>query len=230
MPPPDNAVPEPRDAPLEIRTMSETDDWEALAALLHEAYREHAQAGRNYAACTQSAEETRQRCAGGTTLLAFVRGRLAGTATLHEQRRHGRPPSGYVSQVAVSPGFRHMGIAKRLLDRLEQMAKDKGWSVLDCNTAASARSLVAWYQRLGWQKVSLRSFPATSYYSVLFRKRLDGRKPAPGAWRYPLDCLVCRLLWRRDGSLRLPGRLARRLGLLPASLAKASSPASEQPG
>jgi hypothetical protein len=123
-----------------------------------------------------------------------------------------------------------MGIAKRLLDRLEQMAKDKGWSILDCNTAASARSLVAWYQRLGWQKVSLRSFPATSYYSVLFRKRLDGRKPVPGAWRYPLDCLVCRLLWHRDGRLRLLGRLARGLGLFPARLTDAASPADGERG
>lgn len=204
---------------VEIRPMRETDGWEELTALLHDAYREHLRAGRNYAAGTQSPGETRRRCEGGTTLLAFVGGCLAGTATLHGQRRYGRAPSGYISQVAVSPEFRHSGLGRKLLAGLERIASEKGYSVLDCNTAASARPLIAWYLGQGWRKVSLRSFPGTSYYSILFRKRLDGRRNPPGTWRYPLDCLLCHLLWRADGTLRPPGRLAKRLGLLPPDLA-----------
>ena len=197
-----------------IREMRATDSWEELTDLLHAAYREHLLEGRNYAACTQSVDETRQRCAGGTTLLAFVDGRLAGTATLHEQRRHGRAPSGYISQVAVSPDFRGLGIGWRLLSELERIARKKGYSILDCNTAATADSLVAWYLRQGWQKVSLRSFPGTAYYSILFRKRLDGPQKPPGTWRYSADCLLCHILWRHDGTLRPIGRLAHCLGLL----------------
>lgn len=204
--------------PVEIRPMRETDGWEELTDLLHEAYREHLRAGRNYAACSQSPEETRQRCLKGMTLLAFVDDQLAGTATLLEERRHGRAPSGYISQVAVSPEFRNLGIGRKLLSELEEVAREKGYSVLDCNTAASAKPLVAWYLRQGWQKVSLRSFPGTTYYSILFRKRLDGQGNPPGTWRYPLDCLACQLLWRADGSLRPLGWLAKRFGFLPPDL------------
>ncbi|MBR6021512.1 MAG: GNAT family N-acetyltransferase [Kiritimatiellae bacterium] len=207
-----------------IREMLEDDSWEDLTALLHEAYREHFLAGRDYAACSQSVEETRQRCQGGTTLLAFADGRLEGTATMHERMHFGRP-CGYVSQVAVSPGCRGMGTGRKLLESLETIAKEKGVDLLECNTAATARRLVAWYQRQGWQKVSLRSYEATNYYSVVFRKKLDGKRHARTAWHYPVDWMACHLLWRKDGELRLLGKIAWHLGhfrfLRPGHLSRA---------
>ena len=129
--------------PVEIRPMRDTDGWEELTELLREAYREHLLGGRDYTACTQTPEKTRQRCAGGTTLLAFAGGHLVGTATIHEQRRHGRAPGGYISQIAVSPDFRKSGIGRRLLSELERIAGERHWSILDCNTAETAEALVA---------------------------------------------------------------------------------------
>lgn len=203
---------EPVAAPddLVIREMRESDSFEDLTDLLHAAYQEHLREGRNYRAATQSVEMTRRRCREGITLLAFLHGQLVGTATMAE--KHGRRcVYGGLLQVAVSPDCRALGLGKILLARLEQLAREKGYAFLVCDTAASARKLVAWYLRQGWRKVSCKSHKSTNYYSIVFRKPLDGRPLGLlddlGFW---LNALQCHMFWRADGRLRMPLRLIRR--------------------
>jgi ribosomal protein S18 acetylase RimI-like enzyme len=190
--------------------MRDGDSWEALTDLLHAAYREHQLAGRNYIACTQTPETTRRRCQGGVTFLAFSGGRLAGTATLKESRR-GRALVGQVLLVAVAPDCRSLGTGRKLLATVEKTAREKGCARLVCDTAETATALVKWYLRQGWRKVSLESNESTNYYSIVFEKPLDGRPRSPVSWKYPLNRLLCKSLWRADGSLRPLGLLARKL-------------------
>ena len=198
-----DSAPSPASPPngVVIREMRDSDSFEELTALLHGAYREHLRQGRNYLAATQSVEMTRRRCEGGTTLLAFADGRLAGTATMRETRK-GRCLCGSLSQVAVSPDCRKLGLGKRLLNQLETMAREKGYSCLLCDTAATARELVSWYLRQGWQKVSCKSHPSTNYYSIVFRKYLDGRPHRFVGLLFRLKSIQCHLLRRADGNLR----------------------------
>lgn len=186
--------------------MPENGDWEKLTLFLHEAYKEHALANRCYKACGQNAEETKQRCRGNTCLLAWSENELAGTVTM-EKRCHGNVAYGYIMQLAVAPQFRQFGLGHLLLIQMEELARQRGYAYLSCDTASTAVKLVNWYVRQGWRKVACISHGETNYYSTVFQK--DWEKASSGTmdWRYPWSCLKCRLLWTSGGKLRLFGRI-----------------------
>ncbi len=203
-----NRAGESQSGMLRFCVMDPDGDWEGLTDLLHLAYKEHAKAGRNYTACDQSVELTQKRCRGNVCLLAWIGDELAGTITL-EERRKGRVLYGYIMQVAVAPQFRKNGVGHRLLDRVEQIAREKGYMYLTCDTASSATHLVAWYIKQGWRKVSCISHKSTNYYSTVLRKYLTGT-PHSLHWNaYFLNCMKCRLLWKKDGSLRTAGKMTK---------------------
>lgn len=60
--------------------------WEEITELLHLAFASHLENGLNYAACTQTEEETRQRVGDGMCMVALINGELVGTATLNFYR------------------------------------------------------------------------------------------------------------------------------------------------
>ena len=196
------------DAGIRFCTMEPDGDWDALTEFLHIAYREHAMAGRNYTACAQTVEETRRRCRGNVCLLAFAGETLAGTVTL-AGREKGGEPYGYVMQVAVAPQFRKLGLGRQLLAKVEEIARGKGYAFLICDTASTATKLLAWYVRQGWVKTACRSHSSTNYYSTVLRKNLQGRPGPFHRWVYLWNCVCCRLLWKKNGSLRLLGKMAR---------------------
>lgn len=187
--------------------MEENGDWKSLTEFLHEAYREHALAGRHYKASFQTVEQTKERCLGNTCLLAMQNGVLAGTITMEERRKKG-VPYGYVMQVAVSPQCRKLGLGRRLLEEVERMAKERGYACLSCDTAESAVKLVDWYLRQGWRKVSCTSHKETNYFSTVLQKDWANAPSIPG-WKYGMDWLKCHLLWRPDGKLRIFGTVVK---------------------
>lgn len=63
--------------------------WEEITELLHLAFASHLENGLNYAACTQTEEETRQRVGDGMCMVALINGELVGTATLNFYRGGG---------------------------------------------------------------------------------------------------------------------------------------------
>lgn len=193
---------------LRFCVMEPDGDWEALTDLLHLAYREHAEAGRNYTACDQSVEQTQKRCRGNVCLLAWIGDELAGTITLVE-RRKGHVLYGYIMQVAVDPRFRKNGVGHQLLAQVEQIARDKGYAYLSCDTASTAKKLVKWYVKQGWIKVSCKSHKSTNYYSTVFRKYLHATPHPRHGNAYFWNCMKCHLLWKQDGSLRIAGKMAK---------------------
>jgi len=191
----------------------ESVSWDALAALLHEAYAEHARAGRHYAACDQTPEATRRRVGDGHCFLAFVDGKLAGTATLGELATPDAPVRrGCIYQVAVAPAFRSLHLGRAMLGHAEEVARQDGLAQLVCDTALSATRLHAWYESMGWTRCGLLSHRGTNYYSIEFCKYLDGRRTGlHEKFRYLWQCVATRAKLRPDGERRGWARLARKI-------------------
>lgn len=76
---------------------------------------------------------------------------------------------------------------------------------LFCDTAVEAQKVVTWYLQTGWQKIGLRSYRTTNYYSVVLRKPVCGRKYAVlEAWMYlSISFVICHFVFKRNGEIRL---------------------------
>jgi ribosomal protein S18 acetylase RimI-like enzyme len=83
-------------------------------------------------------------------LLAVVEGRIAGTVQLACDTPPNQPHRADVRKLLVHPDFRRRGIAEALMLGLEQLARERGRSLLTLDTRAgdSAERL---YLRLGYQ-------------------------------------------------------------------------------
>ena len=173
--------------------------WEEITELLHLAFASHLENGLNYAACTQTEEETRQRVGDGMCMVALINGELVGTATLNFYRG-----VAHLGQVAVHPDFRKYGIGRKLQAYILEDARNRKLSALVCDTSERATEIVAWYLRTGWQKVGLASGQTTNYYSIVFRKPVCGRRytALEAGIRFYLSSCFWRLMLTEHGKIR----------------------------
>lgn len=58
----------------------------------------------------------------------------------------------YVGMLSVAPGLQNKGIGKLMLQLAEQLAKVQGCSALTMTVITVRTSLIAWYQRHGYQQ------------------------------------------------------------------------------
>lgn len=63
---------------------------------------------------------------------------------------------GYITNVAVHPGFRRCGIASALLDALETLARKKEWAFLTLEVRVSNYAARALYEKQGFMEAGLR--------------------------------------------------------------------------
>jgi GNAT superfamily N-acetyltransferase len=163
---------------VELRLLGAGDDLDELTALLHRAYAELGRAGLNFTAVDQDASVTARRVRGKECWLALVDGRLAGTVTLADGRPADVPdfgngrPVGFVEQLGVDPAFRGRGLGRRLLDRVEERARERGLGVIALDTAAPAARLLRLYAARGYREVDRVRFPGKTYESVVLAKPL----------------------------------------------------------
>ncbi len=182
--------------------------WADLTSLLHSAFEEHRLCGLNYSACDQPEEVTRERSQRGICLVALIDDILVGTATLSFENSEG-----HLCQVGVLPEYKGYGIGKRLVNEVIALCRQQKVEALYCNTSAKAVSVVKWYMSHNWQKIGLKSFSGTNYYSIEFRYPITGRRYH--SWecsiRYYISLIYCMSLWREDGNLRPVGRFLKKI-------------------
>ncbi len=174
--------------------------WAEITELLHLAFAVHLKTGLNYAACTQTVEETISRVGDGMCIVGLMDGILVGCATVHFNGG-----IGHLSQVAVHPTFQKYGIGRKLQDYIFDYAKANGCKALICDTSEKAVEVVKWYLQTGWQKVGLCSHTTTNYYSVVFRKPVCGRKYPiwEARLRFGVSSCFWRMLLRKNGKVRV---------------------------
>lgn len=197
---------------LEIILKPDSVTWEDITDLLHHAFAEHKAEGLHYSACDQSVEVTRQRAENSICLVALLDEKLVGTGLVSFEKRHGKTV-GYLSQLGILPKVKGRGIGTKIKITCMEICCQKGVDAIYCNTSAKAESVIRFYTQKGWQKVRLLSFENTNYYSIEFRCPIRGRvySRAEASVRFFLSSLFCRCLWREDGTLRLLGKMCRKV-------------------
>ncbi|WP_376088673.1 GNAT family N-acetyltransferase [Roseomonas sp. CCTCC AB2023176] len=90
---------------------------------------------------------------GGTVLLvAWCDGQIAGTAQLVLAQQPNGPHRAEVAKVLVDPAYRRRGIARALMQRVEQTARGIGRKLLILDTWSDREAAVL-YRALGWMEV-----------------------------------------------------------------------------
>jgi len=165
-----------------IREFREDDAVPPITALLHAAYAPLAQMGFRYLATHQDDATTERRLRDGFSFLAEKDGILIGTITLRSHapqspcQWYRRPPVYTFGQFAVRSDLQRLGIGRRLLDFVTELAKQQGATELALDTAEGATHLRRWYERLGFRLVEHISWPETNYRSVVLSLTLASRE------------------------------------------------------
>ncbi|MCE4539500.1 GNAT family N-acetyltransferase [Pelomonas sp. P7] len=173
-----------------IRPLRPGDSLEALTALLHAAYASLAAQGWNFTAVDQSVDVTRERLKGAQGFVAELNGRFVGTIAIRGPKPAGEayiadpPPALYttpgtaiLSQLAVHPDCRGLGLGERLMDAAEAWAREQGFKHVALDTAEPAEALRRRYERRGYAEVGRVQWQGKTYASVLMRKRVGGGSP-----------------------------------------------------
>lgn len=172
-------------AEIEYRGLLPTDDVGEITELLHAAYAKHAAVGLHFVASHQSVEVTRERLDEGETFVATSNGELVGIITLglgaatakseqstQREDYYRRPGVADFGQFAVSPAHQGLGIGSRLIEMVEERARELGMSELAPNTSEQAHDLIAMYEKKGYRIVGHVKWPEVNYRSVILSKTL----------------------------------------------------------
>lgn len=138
------------------------DDLRQLASLLVETVRDGAAVSFLDSLTDQDAQDWWRRTIGSLHPRGFILvarrqdldGRILGTVQLHPAWAPNQPGRAEVAKLMVHPGARGLGIARRLMVELEQLAADAGYTLLtlDTKTGTPAERL---YGSLGWTCVGV---------------------------------------------------------------------------
>ncbi|HEY8879048.1 MAG TPA: GNAT family N-acetyltransferase [Roseateles sp.] len=170
---------------MDIRPLHPSDSLDELTRLLHVAYASLAAQGWNFTAVDQGVDVTRDRLAGAQGFVAELDGRLVGTVAVRGPKPAGEayiadpPPPLYttpgtaiLSQLAVHPDCRGLGLGERLMDVAEAWASAQGFSRIALDTAEPAAALRRRYERRGYVPVGGIRWQGKTYASVLMSKTL----------------------------------------------------------
>jgi GNAT superfamily N-acetyltransferase len=168
------------------RLLRDSDDVDAITALLHAAYAPLAAGGMRFVASHQDASVTLRRMSRGDTIVAERDGRLVGIVTLASPENTGGTPHydrvdvASFGQFAVAPGEQRAGIGSTLIEIIETLAAERGAAELSLDTSEHASGLIAFYRKRGFQFVGHHRWESVNYRSVVLSKRLSagpGREP-----------------------------------------------------
>jgi GNAT superfamily N-acetyltransferase len=168
-----------------IRPLAASDCLTELTGLLHASYASLAAQGWNFTAVDQPVDVTRDRLAGAQGFVAELDGRLVGTVAIRGPKPAGEayiadpPPPLYttpgtaiLSQLAVHPDCRGLGVGERLIDAAEAWAGAQGFAEIALDTAEPATALRRRYERRGYVTVGGVQWHGKTYASVLMSKPL----------------------------------------------------------
>ncbi|MET7806114.1 helix-turn-helix domain-containing GNAT family N-acetyltransferase [Micromonospora chersina] len=102
----------------------------------------------------------------GVFLLATLNGEPVGCGAV---KLHAGAPA-EIKRVWVSDGVRGLGVGRRLLDRLERYAAERGWTAVRLDTNRNLTEAIALYRAAGYQEIA--PYNDEPYAHHWFEKRL----------------------------------------------------------
>lgn len=163
---------------INIRQLQPDDSLEQLTELLHRAYKQLADMGLKYVATYQPVDTTAKRIKDGVCFVAEFETRIVATLTYyppglaHAARELNITDCAWVGQMGVEPPLQRYGIGLKLLDFVEDYARQKGAQRMGLDTSEKAQHLIDWYTKLGYQFRQYLSWDITNYRSVILVKEL----------------------------------------------------------
>lgn len=160
------------------RYLEPDDSIDEITGMLHEAYAPLAQDGMRFVASYQSPSVTQEGVKKGETIVAIDNGRLIGIITLAETTAtrgsplYDRDDVASFGQFAVRPSHQGRGIGAKLLELVEQRAREKGVGELALDTSEKAVQLTELYQAKGYRFIEYLQWRDTNYRSMVFSKKL----------------------------------------------------------
>lgn len=185
--------------------------YEEITELLHAAYSERVAQGLYYPAAMQTAQQTRKRVGDGVCLVALMDKKLVGTITYKLFKKPNKTvlkkDKSYciISQFATHPNLRNQGIGTKLWEHVKNIASNDELDAIYLDTAEPTKKLIDWYLHLGCEKVGYISHPHTNYFSVVLRKRINGKRYNRMYLkaRYLASKMLCVLQYRSNGKIRI---------------------------
>ncbi|QKS72786.1 GNAT family N-acetyltransferase [Paenalkalicoccus suaedae] len=165
---------------IDITVFSEDErDIEELTVVLNRAYKQLADMGMRYVASHQNSTITRERIAQARCLVALDGERIVGTISFYPPGTkvscpwYSKSDVAVIGQFGVLPEYQGSGVGKRLLDAIEQYAREQDhMHHVALDTAETADHLIALYTKRGYGFVEYVDWEATNYRSVIMSKPL----------------------------------------------------------
>lgn len=164
---------------LVVRPIRQSDSLEELTELLHAAYKPLGEMGLRFFATHQTVEQTRDRVESGECFVAELGGKVVGTITLYTDPYNDSPDwyrrhdVGWFGQFAVEPSQQRTGIGKKMIEFIEQRARERGLAEIALDTSEKAVHLIEYYQKKGWRIVDETQWDVTNYRSLILSKALQ---------------------------------------------------------
>ncbi|WP_255170396.1 GNAT family N-acetyltransferase [Natrononativus amylolyticus] len=102
-----------------------------------------------------------------TTLVALDDERLIGTVRLLYER-----DEPYLERLAVDPDRQGSGVGRRLMDRIEAVAREKEYDCIQLTTFDDHPFLLEWYEQRGYERTKRHERPERPYDFVSMEKPL----------------------------------------------------------
>ena len=134
--------------------------------------------GLRYVATWQDETVTRRRIEGAECWVAEQDGRIVGTITLYPPGRgkghafYERDGVAKIGQFGIEPDLQGSGLGSRMMDRVEERARELGATELAGDTAEPAEHLHAFYAKRGYREIGRIRWDVVNYESVIRSKRL----------------------------------------------------------
>lgn len=169
-----------------VRPLEPDDSLAHLTALLHRAYKQHADRGIKALAAFQPEEVTRRRIGSGECYVATILGKVVGTILFKtaaqtasggvggsaDIRWFARDSVASFSQFAVEPEVQGRGIGTLLMATAERRAHETGAAEIGLSTPEPAEWLVRMYERHGYRVVERVQWHETNYTSAIMSKTI----------------------------------------------------------
>ncbi len=160
-----------------IRELLSEDSIPELTDLLHAAYSPMIERGVHFFAATQTEAHTQERIRRAyLTYLGLEGDRMIATISLYkavpDHRCAQYRTAWWFGQFAVRPDRQRTGIGTKLIELVEQRAKQGGASMLALDTAEHARDLIAYYEKRGFTFAQFQQWPDVRHRSVILCKAL----------------------------------------------------------
>jgi len=162
----------------EIRKWKDSDSVTELTEFLHRSYKALANMGLIFLATHQTDKQTKRRIEKADCFVIEHNGKLIATISLYPHNKlsecemYRNEDSGYFGQFAVEPELQKSRIGSKMIEFIEEFAKEKGIKELALDTSEKAFHLIKYYKKRGYSFVHYHKWDIVNYRSVVMSKKL----------------------------------------------------------